>query len=107
LKQRITEQSAERVLGNSSAIAGDAAHYGAHAKQLRAQAEEFDRKSEEANAESEHALSPHTKLAISMTFLQIAIALASITALTRKRWLLVGAVLSALVGVGLGVLAWL
>ena len=41
-----------------------------------------------------------------MTLLQIAIALASITILTEKRWLLVGAGLSALVGAALGIIAW-
>ena len=41
-----------------------------------------------------------------MTLLQIAIALASITVLTQKQWLLYGAGLSALVGAVLGVLAY-
>jgi len=58
------------------------------------------------NAESEHALHPHHYLAMSMTLLQIAIALASITVLTQKRWLLAGAGVAALVGAGLGVLAY-
>ncbi len=38
-----------------------------------------------------------------MTLLQIAIALASITVLTKKQWLLYGAGLSALLGMGVGV----
>ncbi len=42
-----------------------------------------------------------------MTLLQIAIALASITVLTKKDWLLWGAAGSALGGVVLGVVAWL
>jgi hypothetical protein len=41
-----------------------------------------------------------------MTLLQIAIALASITVLTKKTWLLYGAGLSAFAGATLGVLAW-
>ena len=56
---------------------------------------------------SEHHLHPHHYLAISMTFLQIAIALASITVLTQKRWLLAGAALSALAGAVLGIVAYL
>jgi len=59
------------------------------------------------NEKSEHALHPHHYLAMSMTLLQIAIALASITVLTQKRWLLVGAALGALCGAVLGVIAWL
>jgi len=59
------------------------------------------------NERSDHALHPHHYLAMSMTLLQIAIALASITVLTQKRWLLVGASVAALGGAVLGVLAWL
>ena len=41
-----------------------------------------------------------------MTLLQIAIALASITVLTKKRWLLAGAGIAALTGAVFGVIAW-
>ncbi|MFX4396875.1 DUF4337 family protein, partial [Acinetobacter baumannii] len=47
------------------------------------------------------------KLSVSMTFLQVAIALASITALTRRRWLFIGAALAALTGVALALAAWI
>jgi hypothetical protein len=106
LKQHLAQQSAAMMPASSALYQADVTKYGAHAKTLRAQAEAFDRASEAADRESQHSLSPHTKLAISMTFLQIAIALASITALTRKRWLLVGAVGSALIGIVLGAIAW-
>lgn len=106
LKQHLAEQSAAMMPASAAAYRADVARYKGHAKTLRTQAEDYDRKSQTADAESERALSPHTKLAISMTFLQIAIALASITALTRKRWLLVGAILSAATGIGLGAIAW-
>jgi len=59
------------------------------------------------NEKSEHALHPHHYLSLSMTLLQIAIALASITVLTQKRWLFGGAALSALAGAALGIVAWL
>ena len=73
---------------------------------------EKDAKAHEAKSKhftelSDHALHPHHYLAISMTLLQIAIALASITVLTQKRWLLYGAGFSAFIGAVLGVLAWL
>jgi len=41
-----------------------------------------------------------------MTLLQIAIALASITVLTQKRWLLTAAAVAALGGAVLGIIAW-
>jgi hypothetical protein len=42
-----------------------------------------------------------------MTLLQIAIALASITVLTQKRWLLYGAGASAFIGATLAIAAYL
>ncbi len=76
-------------------------------EELKVKAEEFDKKSEEANTQSEHLLHPHHQLARSMTFIQIAISLASITVLTRKRWLFVAAGVSAFVGTVLWGMAWL
>ena len=74
---------------------------------IKKDAEALEAKSKLAGEMSEHALHPHHYLAISMTLLQIAIALASITVLTQKRWLLAGAALSALGGAALGIVAWL
>ncbi len=82
------------------------ARYGAKARALQAQAEALDRRSEEANAESGQAFRPHIKLAIAMTFVQIGIALASITALTRRRWLFSLAASAAAVGCVLALVAW-
>jgi hypothetical protein len=73
---------------------------------IKKDAESLEAKSKAANEAAEHALHPHNKLAMSMTLLQIAIALASITVLTQKRWLLVGAGLSAFGGAVLGIVAW-
>ena len=106
IKQHLVTTAADATPAMATKDRADAARYAAHAARLRAQAEAFDAKSDEADAESQHALSPHTKLAISMTFLQIAIALASITALTRRRWLLWAAGGFALVGAVLGAIAW-
>jgi len=80
-------------------------------KKEKADVERDARKHEAAykhwNEQSEHALHPHHYLAMSMTLLQIAIALASITVLTQKRWLLAGAAIGALGGAALGILAWM
>jgi hypothetical protein len=84
----------------------EAQRYGAEKKEIEVKAKALDKESEEANQRSEHALHPHEKLAISMTLLQIAIALASITVLTHKRWLLAGAAVAALAGAATGIIAW-
>jgi len=87
--------------------AAEAKRYGGEQKDIEAQARKYEKEYKEWNEKSDHALHPHHYLAISMTLLQIAIALASITVLTQKRWLLVGAGLSAFAGAILGVLAYL
>ncbi len=73
---------------------------------IKKDAEKFEAESKAASDKSEHALHPHHKLSISMTLLQIAIALASITVLTQKRWLMGAAGIAAFAGAVLGVVAW-
>jgi hypothetical protein len=84
----------------------EAKRYAGEQKDIETKARALDKESEESNERSDHALHPHEKLAVSMTLLQIAIALASITVLTQKRWLLAGAGIAALIGAGLGIVAW-
>ena len=74
---------------------------------IRLKAEALEKQYEAANRASEAALHPHHKLAQAMTLIQIAISLASITALTRVRWLFAVGALAALGGLGLWALAWL
>jgi hypothetical protein len=85
---------------------GEVQRYGQEKEAIRKDAEALEAKAKEADEMSRHALHPHERLAVSMTLLQIAIALASITVLTQKRWLLAGAALSAFAGAALGVVAW-
>ena len=73
-----------------------------HEKQeIKHAAEELDAKSREANEHSEHLMHPLHRAEQSITLFQIAISLASITALTRKRWLFGFAGLAAVAGVAL------
>jgi len=75
--------------------------YDKEKKEIKIKAEELEAESEKANLESEHSMHPHHKQAQAMTLVQIAISLASITVLTRKRWLFYIAGASAAGGVGL------
>jgi hypothetical protein len=56
--------------------------------------------------DSDVKLRPHEHLALALSFVQIAIALAAITVLTRRRWLLWGAVGFAAVGIGAAITAF-
>lgn len=67
-------------------------------KEIKKKAESFEQEFKDIDAESEHVMAPHQKLAQAMTLIQIAISLASVTVLTRKKWLLLFAGISALAG---------
>ena len=105
IKRHLLEATAP--LSHDDKAPGRIATYAARAHGLQAEAQTLDKRSEAADEESRHALRPHVKLSVAMTFVQIAIALASITALTRRRWLFVAAALSAVVGIVLTLVAWL
>ena len=61
----------------------------------------------EADKKSEHELLPHDQLAQAMTFIQIAISLAAICVLTRRRWMLGLAGAAAAAGIVYTVLAFI
>ena len=62
--------------------------YKGEKEEIKKVAEGFEKQSLAADEASKHALSPHNKLAQAMTLIQIAISLASICVLTRRRWML-------------------
>ena len=109
LKQNIAEMAAATAADPKvvEKYREEAKRYAAEKKDVEKDARKHDDAYKAWNLRSEQALHPHHYLAISMTLLQIAIALASITVLTQKRWLLYGAAVSALGGAVLGVVAWL
>ena len=108
MKQNIAEVAASLATDPKKAedYAAQAKRYATEKKEVEAEARKHEQAYKEWNEKSEHALHPHHWLAVSMTMLQIAIALASITVLTQKRWLLVGAGAFALVGAVTGTLAY-
>lgn len=81
--------------------------YNADKKKISADAEALDEASKKADEKSEELMHPHHKLALAMTLTQIAISLASITALTRRRWLFGVAIVAAAGGGVLWTLALL
>ncbi|MDB5989024.1 MAG: hypothetical protein JWQ10_427 [Herbaspirillum sp.] len=67
--------------------------------EIKMEAEKLQAESRKLGEESEATLKPHERMALGMTFIQIAVALAAITVLTRRRWLIWGSLTSA--GIGL------
>ena len=109
LKQNMAEVAAATATDPKVAerYNAEAKRYAGEKKDIEKDARKHEAAYKSWNEKSEQALHPHHLLAVSMTLLQIAIALASITVLTQKRWLLAGAAVSALGGAALGVAAYL
>ncbi|WP_404712586.1 DUF4337 domain-containing protein [Sphingomonas sp. MMS24-J13] len=107
LKRHMAELGAELAPAKAAQFDADVQKYRTRADALRLRAQEFDDAALAADKKSREALTPHSKLAIATTALQIAIALASITALTRRRWLLWMAAAFAASGLALTILALL
>ena len=87
--------------------ASEITRYKSEKEVIKKGAEKLEGLSVDANKKAEHALSPHDKLAQAMTFIQIAISLASICVLTRRRWMLGLAGASAVIGMGYWALAFI
>ena len=84
---------------------GQIAKYDKEKKEIKVKAEALEVESEKANEQSEHVMHPHHKLAQAMTLIQIAISLASITVLTRKKWLFAVAAVAAAGGITMWIFA--
>lgn len=87
--------------------ADEVARYDKEKAEIKTKAEALEEKSKQENELAEKAFHPHHALAMAMTFIQVAIALASITVLTNRRWLLLPAGFGAIAGIGLAVWAYL
>lgn len=103
---RSTKEHLNRIgslLSNDPKVKGElskqAQHEATEKEKAKNTAEGLEAEAHKLSQESEEVLRPHERMALGMTFIQIAIALASITVLTRKRWLFIGSLASAAVGI--------
>ena len=105
-KQHLMELARDLAPADKQAgIAVKITKYEGQKTEIKARATTLEAASDKANETSGQLNRPHTGMARSLIFLQIAISLASITALTGRRWLFGAAIVSALAGVGLWVTA--
>ena len=107
IKQNIAELAATLSGTDAEKFRAQAARYDSDKANNRKEAERLDKQSDEWNEKSEHALHTHHQRALATTAEQIAISLAAITLLTRRRWLLSVTYVVAVVGFALGAFAWL
>ncbi len=85
---------------------GEVARYQAEKQDIKKEAEKWEDSSRQWNHKSDEAMHEHHQWALATTAEQIAIALAAITLLTRKRWLQGTAYGVAGIGIALGAFAW-
>jgi hypothetical protein len=106
-KQNLAEMAMTLPGVDPAKYKADVARYQLEKEDIKKKAEKFEASSTDWNHRSDGAMHQHHQWALATTAEQIAISLAAITLLTRKKWLMVGAYAVAAVGVALGVFAWL
>lgn len=82
------------------------ARYEVEKEAIKLAAEKLEAESTDWDKKSEEALHQHHRWAQAMTAVQIAISLAAITLLTKKKWLQYASYGVAFIGTGLAALAW-
>jgi hypothetical protein len=87
-------------------LASEAARYDKEKKDIEVEARKLDEESTRLDEQSGQALAPHGRLAQALALVQVAIAMAALTVLTRQRWMLAFAGASAGIGIVLWILAW-
>ncbi|MFT3905132.1 MAG: DUF4337 domain-containing protein [Steroidobacteraceae bacterium] len=90
-----------------AALTAEAQRYDTEKKDLESKAKELDSESEALNKQSEDAIAPHHRLAQALALVQVAIAMAALTVLTRQRWLLGFSGACALSGIAFWIVAWI
>lgn len=106
-KQNLAEMAMTLPGVDPTRYKADVARYQGEKEEIKKKAEKFEASSSDWNHRSDGAMHQHHQWALATTAEQIAISLAAITLLTRKKWLMIGAYAVAAVGVALGVFAWL
>jgi len=106
-KQNIAELATKVTSSNEQEKKkNDVARYIAEKAEIKKKAEATEKLSLEADEHSEKFMHSHHRWATGVTMLQIAISLAAITILTRRRWLEYASLTCAGIGVVFGALAW-
>ena len=89
------------------ALTTEAQRYASEKSAIAKRAQGFEQESRSADLASSRAFRPHHHLAQALALVQVAIATAALTVLTRQRWLLFMAGAGALGGIGFWIAAWL
>ncbi len=106
-KQNLAELATKLTTGKDREDSkNDVARYSVEKKEIQKRADDKEKQATEAEVRSEMYMHAHHRWATGTTALQIAISLAAMTLLTRRKWLFYASLTSAVVGVCFGVVAW-
>jgi hypothetical protein len=106
-KQSLAELGAKLTTGKDHDDSlKEALRYGNEKSEIKKKAEDFEKLSRQADEQSEHSMHLHHRWATGTTALQIAISLAAIALLTRRKWLQYASISCAVIGIGFGICAW-
>lgn len=105
-KQNLAELGMTLTAGDTAErYKSEAKRYSDEKKDIQKKAEELEKAGQDANAHAEQSMHVHHRWAQAMTLIQVAIALAAIALLTRKRWLQWGVYLAGAGSIALAALA--
>jgi viroplasmin and RNaseH domain-containing protein len=106
-KQNLAELTVKLTTGKDhDESVNEVKRFNAEKSDIKKKAEGFEMLSHQADEKSEHSMHLHHRWATGTTALQIAISLAAIALLTRRRWLQYASISCAVVGIGFGICAW-
>ena len=107
-KQNLSELALELApAGKKEFYQEEIKRYKGEKSEIKAAAEKLEAEAHHWDEESDHQMHQHHRWAQATTVLQIAIAMAAIALLSKKRWIEWAMYGSGAIGVGVGVLAWL
>jgi hypothetical protein len=106
-KQNLAELATSLPGVDQAKYKAEVARYQNEKANIKKEAEKWEASSDEWNKKSDEAMHRHHQWALATTAEQIAISLAAITLLTRRRWLLRATYVVAVIGFALGAFAGL
>ena len=107
-KQNLAELSISLTTGEArDRYAQDVARYKKEKEEIKVEAEKLEAVAKDADHKSDLEMHVHERWALATTLIQIAIAMAAITLLTRKRWMLLGVYGATGLGVVAGAMGYL
>ena len=107
-KQNLAELSITLTSGETrDKYTQEVERYKKEKQEIKADAEKLEAAAKEADQKSDGEMHVHERWALATTLLQIGIAMAAITLLTRKRWMLFGVYGASALGIVVGVMGYL